>query len=72
MYLVCGIEPQEVLHRGDHIVAVAAVAVVLGCIFAGAVHDYLSGMLSVRHGGVGLPELVGHYLGKGTRCSMLE
>ena len=31
--------------------------IVLGCIFAGAVHDYLSGMLSMRHGGVGLPEL---------------
>ena len=39
--------------------------IVLGCIFAGAVHDYLSGMLSVRHGGVGLPEIIGIYLGKG-------
>ena len=29
--------------------------IVLGCIFAGAVHEYLSGMLSVRHGGAGLP-----------------
>ena len=36
--------------------------IVFGCIFAGAVHDYFSGMLSVRHGGVGLPELVGTYL----------
>ena len=35
--------------------------IVFGCIFAGAVHDYLSGMLSVRHEGAGLPELVGHY-----------
>ena len=25
--------------------------IVLGCIFAGATHDYLSGMLSMRHGG---------------------
>lgn len=41
--------------------------IVLGCIFAGAVHDYLSGMLSVRHGGVGLPEIIGIYLGKGTK-----
>lgn len=41
--------------------------IVLGCIFAGAVHDYLSGMLSVRHGGVGLPELVGIYLGESTK-----
>ena len=33
--------------------------IVLGCIFAGAVHDYFVGMLSVRHDGAGLPELVG-------------
>ena len=32
--------------------------IVLGCIFAGATHDYLSGMLSLRHNGAGLPELV--------------
>ncbi len=36
--------------------------IVLGCIFAGAVHDYYVGMLSVRSGGVGLPELVGEHL----------
>lgn len=45
--------------------------IVFGCIFAGAVHDYLSGMLSVRHGGVGLPELVGIYLGQKTKKVML-
>ena len=45
--------------------------IVLGCIFAGAVHDYLSGMLSVRHGGAGLPELVGRYLGQRTKKVML-
>lgn len=45
--------------------------IVLGCIFAGAVHDYLSGMLSMRHGGVGLPELIGKYLGKTTKSVML-
>lgn len=45
--------------------------IVLGCIFAGAVHDYLSGMLSIRHGGVGLPELVGEYLGGRTKKVML-
>jgi carbon starvation protein CstA len=45
--------------------------IVLGCIFAGATHDYLSGMLSVRHNGAGLPELVGDYLGKSTKKVML-
>lgn len=41
--------------------------IVLGCIFAGAVHDYTCGMLSVRNGGAGFPELVGKYLGKTTK-----
>lgn len=45
--------------------------IVFGCIFAGAMHDYLSGMLSIRHGGAGQPELVGHYLGGGTKKVML-
>jgi carbon starvation protein CstA len=37
--------------------------IVLGTIFGGAVHDYLSGMLSLRNGGASLPEIVGKYLG---------
>ena len=45
--------------------------IVLGCIFAGATHDYLSGMLSVRHGGANQPELIGRYLGKTTKQVML-
>lgn len=45
--------------------------IVLGCIFAGAVHDYLSGMLSVRYGGAALPDLIGRFLGEGTRKVML-
>ncbi|MBQ7511506.1 MAG: carbon starvation protein A [Prevotella sp.] len=50
---------------------VAYLWIVLGCIFAGATHDYLSGMLSMRNGGAGLPELIGKYLGKTTRSVML-
>ena len=38
--------------------------IVLGTIFGGAVHDYLSGMMSVRDKGASLPELVGKELGK--------
>lgn len=45
--------------------------IVLGCIFAGTTHDYLSGMLSLRHDGEGLPELIGRYLGKATRNVVL-
>ncbi|MCR4854124.1 MAG: carbon starvation protein A [Prevotella sp.] len=45
--------------------------IVLGCIFAGAVHDYLSGMLSMRNNGAGLPEIIGLYLGQPTKKVML-
>ena len=38
--------------------------IVFGCIFAGAVHDYLSGMLSLRYYGDSLPNILGRYLGK--------
>ena len=38
--------------------------IVFGTIFAGAVHDYFSGMMSVRMNGASQPELVGNELGK--------
>ncbi|MDR2836831.1 MAG: carbon starvation protein A [Bacteroidales bacterium] len=41
--------------------------IVIGCIFMGATHDYFSGMLSLQNNGASLPELVGKYLGKGTK-----
>ena len=41
--------------------------IVLGTIFAGAVHDFFSGTLSIRHGGESLPEIVGRYLGLKTK-----
>jgi carbon starvation protein CstA len=37
--------------------------IVFGSIFAGAVHDYFSGMLSLRHDGLSISEVVGIYLG---------
>ncbi len=46
---------------------VAFVWIVLGSIFAGAVHDYFAGMISLRHGGANLPTMVGAYLGKGMK-----
>lgn len=42
---------------------VAFLWIVLGTIFAGGVHDYFSGMLSVRNDGASIPEVVGKYLG---------
>jgi carbon starvation protein CstA len=41
--------------------------VVFGAILGGAVHDFLSGAMSIRNGGAGLPELIGHYLGQVSR-----
>jgi carbon starvation protein CstA len=37
--------------------------IVFGSIFGGAVHDYLSGMMSLRNNGMSLPELGGKYMG---------
>ncbi|MDR2129788.1 MAG: carbon starvation protein A [Odoribacteraceae bacterium] len=44
--------------------------ILLGCIFAGAVHDFFSGMLSLRHDGMSLPDIVGRYLGNNARRFM--
>lgn len=38
--------------------------IVFGTIFAGAVHDYMSGMLSVRNDGASITEVTGKYMGK--------
>ncbi|PPA70375.1 carbon starvation CstA family protein [Jeotgalibacillus proteolyticus] len=46
----------------------AFIWIVVGCIFAGGVHDYFSGMLSMRHGGAQFPSLVGRYLGNSVRA----
>ncbi|MFA9487710.1 MULTISPECIES: carbon starvation protein A [unclassified Mannheimia] len=43
---------------------VAMLWIVLGCIFAGAVHDYFCGMLSIRNGGATMPNLAGKFLGR--------
>lgn len=45
--------------------------IVFGCIFAGSVHDYFSGMLSMRHDGANQPEIIGRYLGHTTKQVML-
>ncbi|MBR3453849.1 MAG: carbon starvation protein A [Bacteroidaceae bacterium] len=44
--------------------------IVLGCVFGGAVHDYMSGMMSVRKNGQGIAEIVGDQLGKVARQFM--
>jgi carbon starvation protein CstA len=49
---------------------VAFLWIVLGSIFAGAVHDYFSGMLSLKHKGKSMPEISGMYLGNGVKQFM--
>lgn len=44
--------------------------IAFGSIFAGGVHDYFSGMLSLRHEGQSISEIVGIYLGEGARKVM--
>ena len=44
--------------------------IVFGSILGGAVHDYMSGMISSRHGGASIAELSGVYLGKAARWIM--
>ncbi len=44
--------------------------IVLGCIFIGAFHDYMSGMISLRKDGLSLPEVLGDELGTGVRYLM--
>ncbi len=49
---------------------VAMLWIVVGCIFAGAVHDYFSGMLSVRQNGASVPNIVGKQLGSAMKQTM--
>lgn len=41
--------------------------IVLGTIFAGAVHDFMAAMSSMAHDGESLPETIGRYLGRKTK-----
>ena len=43
---------------------IAMLWIVIGCIFGGMVHDYCSGMISLRNNGRSLPALAGKYLGQ--------
>jgi carbon starvation protein CstA len=49
---------------------IAFLWIAIGCVFGGAVHDYLSGMMSVRRDGQSVSEIVGVYLGKGAKHFM--
>lgn len=50
---------------------VAFIWITLGTVFAGGVHDYLSGTISMKHDGASVSELVGIYLGENMRKVMV-
>ena len=49
---------------------VAFLWITLGGIFMGAMHDFIAGVISLKSNGLSLPEIIGEYLGTGTRTFM--
>ena len=49
---------------------VAFLWITLGGIFMGAMHDFVAGVISLKNNGLSLPEIIGKYLGNGTRMFM--
>lgn len=44
---------------------IAFIIMPIGCVLGGAVHDYFSGMMSLRHGGEQMPGLMKRFMGRG-------
>ena len=49
---------------------VAFLWITLGGIFMGAMHDFVAGVISLKNNGLSLPEIIGKYLGGGTKVFM--
>ena len=67
---IAGLGPIFGAVQGAMFGPVAFLWVMFGCVLGGAVHDYISGMISLRHGGVSLSEIHGMYLGKSAQKIM--
>ncbi len=67
---IAGIGPICGAIMGAKFGSAAYLWIVFGCIFGGAVHDYISGFISLRNRGESLPEAHGHYLGQKIRIIM--
>ena len=46
---------------------IALITIPLGCVLAGAMHDYFNGMIATRNGGAQMPKIVSKYLGRKTK-----
>jgi len=62
---IAGVGPVIGVILGIKFGKVALLIIPIGCVFMGAVHDFLAGMMSTRRGGANLPKLVTEFLGKG-------
>lgn len=60
---IAGLGPIYGAIMGSQFGTASFIWIVVGTIFAGATHDYLAGMLSLRNNGESLPETIGRYLG---------
>ena len=61
---IAGLGPIFGAIMGAHFGTSSFLWIVFGCIFGGAVHDFVSGMMSLRNNGANLPTLHEKYLGK--------
>ncbi len=67
---IAGLGPVFGALAGSLFGPISLVWIVLGCIFAGGMHDLLAAHMSAEHGGENLPETVGRMLGRGARLCM--
>ncbi len=67
---IAGLGPIFGAIMGAKFGAASYIWIVVGTLFAGAMHDYTAAMISLRNGGESLPESVGRYLGIKTRNVM--
>ena len=67
---IAGVGPICCAIMGAQFGTASFIWIVFGCIFAGAVHDFISGFISLRQDGASLPEIHGTYLGNGMKQFM--
>ncbi|MGI6494519.1 MAG: carbon starvation CstA family protein [Kiritimatiellia bacterium] len=62
---IAGVGPVIGVIAGIKFGKIALLIIPVGCVFMGAVHDFLGGMLSIRMNGANLPAMIRKYLGRG-------
>ena len=62
---IAGVGPVVGVILGIRFGKVALLIIPVGCVFMGAVHDFVAGLMSMRRNGANLPRIVTEFLGKG-------